>query len=349
MLDGVVLDQNLFLLTVHRQFNRLLSDLALSSDIAPFLKEVIGTVERFLPGCKVSILTLNKEHNTLHSGAENNLPDFYNDAIEGVKIGENVGSCGAAAFLNKPVIVENINSHANWQPYLALTQQANLHACWSIPFTDSYKEVMGTFAIYHHEVKSPTEAEIEVVKVAALITSVAMEKLKLEEQLIFSATHDELTRLHNRAFLNEAGENFLSLCARNEMNCSVLFMDLNKFKRVNDELGHKAGDELLVHVAKIIQKQTRKSDISARFGGDEFIIIMENTSEDDGESVAKRIHNAIMDSVSENILALHFGMSIGVARMSAYEKLSLKKLINIADEAMYFAKQNDLGVYIKRV
>ena len=168
-----------------------------------------------------------------------------------------------------------------------------------------------------------------------------MEKLKLEEQLIFSATHDELTRLHNRAFLNEAGENFLSLCTRNEMNCSVLFMDLNKFKRVNDELGHKAGDELLVHVAKIIKKQTRKSDISARFGGDEFIIIMENTAEDDGESVAKRIHHAIMDSVSENILALNFGMSIGVARMSAYEKLSLKKLINIADEAMYFAKQND--------
>ncbi|RXE96961.1 hypothetical protein D9981_11260 [Pseudoalteromonas phenolica O-BC30] len=55
------MDQNLFLLTVHRQFNRLLSDLALSSDIAPFLKEVISTVERFLPGCKVSILTLNKK------------------------------------------------------------------------------------------------------------------------------------------------------------------------------------------------------------------------------------------------------------------------------------------------
>lgn len=341
------MDQNVFLLTAHRQFNRLLSDLALSSDITPFLKEVINTVEHFLPGCKVSILTLNREQNTLHGGAKNNLPDFYNDAIEGVKIGENVGSCGAAAFLNKPVIVENINSHANWQPYLAITQQANLHACWSIPFTDSHNEVMGTFAIYHHEVKSPTEAEIEIVKVAALITSVAMEKLKLEKQLVFSATHDELTRLHNRAYLNDAGESFLSLCARNEMNCSVLFMDLNKFKCVNDELGHKAGDELLVHVAKVIQKQTRKSDISARFGGDEFIIIMENTSENDGESVAKRIHQAIMDSVSENILALNFGVSIGIAKMSENEQLSLKKLIHIADEAMYFAKQNGLGVYTK--
>jgi diguanylate cyclase (GGDEF)-like protein len=345
----VGLDQNLFLLTVHRQFNLLLSNLALSSDIAPFLREVIKTVEHFLPGCKVSILTLNREQRTLHSGAENNLPDFYNDAIEGVKIGENVGSCGAAAFLNKPIIVENINKHDNWQPYLALTQQANLHACWSIPFTDSKKEVMGTFAIYHHEVKSPTEAEIEIVKVAALITSVAMEKLKLEERLIFSATHDELTRLHNRAYFNEAGESFLALCNRNKVNCSVLFMDLDKFKRVNDALGHKAGDELLIHVSRVIQSQTRNSDISARFGGDEFIIIMENTLENDCECVAKRIHQAIMDSVSEKILALNFGVSIGIAKMSAHKPLSLKKLINLADEAMYFAKENDLNVYTKNV
>ena len=340
------LDQNLFLLTAHRQFNRLLSDLALSSEISPFLNEVIKTVEQFLPGCKVSILTLNREHNTLHSGAKNNLPDFYNDAIEGVKIGENVGSCGAAAFLNKPVIIENINSHINWQPYLALTQQANLHACWSIPFTDSYKDVMGTFAIYHHEVKAPTEAEIEIVKVAALITSVAMEKVKLEEQLIFSATHDELTQIHNRAYLNEAGENFLSLCARNEMSCSVLFIDLNKFKRVNDELGHKAGDELLVQVANVIKEQTRASDITARFGGDEFIILMENNAANEGEKVAKRIHYAILEAVSSSITSLGFGVSIGIALMSSHEQLSLKKLIHVADEAMYFAKENNLGVYV---
>ena len=339
------LDQNLFLLTAHRQFNRLLSDLALSSEITPFLNEVIKTVEQFLPGCKVSILTLNREHNTLHSGAKNNLPDFYNDAIEGVKIGENVGSCGAAAFLNKPVIIENINAHINWQPYLALTQQANLHACWSIPINDSYKDVMGTFAIYHHEVKAPTEAEIEIVEGAALITSVAMEKVKLEEQLIFSATHDELTRIHNRAYLNEAGENFLSLCARNEMSCSVLFIDLNKFKRVNDELGHKAGDELLVQETNVIKEQTLASDITARFGGDEFIILMENNAVNEGEKVAKRIHHAILEAVSSSITSLGFGVSIGVALMSSHEQLLLKKLIHVADEAMYFAKENNLGVY----
>jgi diguanylate cyclase (GGDEF)-like protein len=341
-----VLEQNLLLLTVHRQFNRLLSDLALSSDICPFLYEVIKTVEHFLPGSKVSILTLDQAQGTLHSGAKNNLPDFYNEAIEGVEIGANVGSCGAAAFLNQPVIIENINTHENWAPFLELTQRANLHACWSIPFSDSHKNVMGTFAIYHHQPKCPTKAEIEIVEVAALITSVAMEKLKLEKQLRFSATHDELTRLHNRAYLNDAGEKFISLCARKDLNCSVLFIDLDKFKRINDAFGHKVGDELLVDVSKTLIIETRDSDIVSRFGGDEFIILMEHTSELDGEMIAKRIHTAILNSVPEKFLALNFGASIGVALMLSNNSMTLKKLINLADSAMYYAKQNQLGVHV---
>lgn len=334
------------LLSAHRRFNHLLSVLALSADIQPFLTTVISSVEEFLPGCKVSILTLNRETNTLHSGAENNLPEFYNEAIEGVEIGENIGSCGAAAYLNKAIIVEDINTHPNWQPFLELTKKANLHACWSVPFCDSHSNVMGTFAIYHHEPKAPSEVEREIVNVAALITSVAMKKRELEEKLRFSATHDELTGLFNRSYLNNVGDSFISLCLRNNLNCSILFIDLNKFKRVNDMFGHKKGDLLLSQIAKIIQKQTRSSDIAARFGGDEFIIIMENSNDRDGKTVAKRIQKSILESISAEILALDFGVSIGVAMLNNQQQ-TLNQLINAADQAMYTAKRNNLGVYCK--
>lgn len=338
------LNEQQLLLAVHRRFNHLLRVLALSADIQPFLKTVIETVEEFLPASKVSILTLNRENETLHSGVSNNLPEFYNQAIEGVKIGKNVGSCGAAAFLNQPVIVENINTHPNWQPYLALTKQANLHACWSLPFCDSRGEVMGTFAIYHHEVKAPTEAEQEVVSIAALITSVAMEKRLLEERLRFSATHDELTGLFNRTHLNNVGDPFIALCSRKNLNCSILFIDLNKFKRVNDVLGHKAGDNLLRQISHLLLEQTRSSDIAARFGGDEFIIIMENTGNRDGKKVAERIHQSVLNAVSADILALEFGVSIGVATLQNKQQ-TLNQLIISADKAMYHAKRNKLGVY----
>ena len=334
------------LLSAHRRFNQLLSGLALSADIPPFLSTVISSVEEFLPGSKVSILTLNRETNTLHCGVKNNLPGFYNDAIEGVEIGENVGSCGAAAYLKKAVIVENINTHQNWQPYLALTQKADLHACWSVPFCDAHNNVMGTFAIYHHEPKAPSETEREIVNVAALITSVAMEKRELEAKLRYSATHDELTGLFNRTYLNNMGDSFISLCLRKNLNCSILFIDLNNFKHVNDKFGHDNGDTLLSQIAGVVKQQTRSSDIAARFGGDEFIIVMENTNSRDGETVAKRIQNAILDSVSSDILALGFGVSIGVAMINN-EQQSLNKLINIADQAMYHAKRNHLGVYCK--
>lgn len=333
------------LLSAHRRFNHLLSALALSADIQPFLSTVISSVEEFLPGCKVSILTLNRDTNTLHSGAKNNLPDFYNEAIEGVQIGENVGSCGAAAFLNKAVIVEDINSHPNWQPFLALTQKANLHACWSIPFCDSHSNVMGTFAIYHHEPKKPSDVEREIVDLAALIASVAMEKRQLEEKLRFSATHDELTGLYNRTYLNNVGDSFISLCLRNNLNCSILFIDLNKFKRVNDKFGHKKGDWLLSQISEIIKQQTRSSDIAVRFGGDEFIIITENSNDCDGITVAKRIQTSILESVPTEILALDFGVSIGVAMLNN-EQQTLNQLINAADKAMYTAKRNNLGIFI---
>jgi diguanylate cyclase (GGDEF)-like protein len=332
------------LLSAHQRFNTLLSDLAIRSDITPFLNQVILSVEEFMPSCKVSILTLDADTQTLHSGASNHLPAFYNRAIEGIAIGEHVGSCGAAAYLNQAVIVEDINTHPNWQPYLALTQQANLHSCWSVPFSDSHNNVMGTFAIYHHEPKCPTQVEQEIINVAALITSVAMEKVKLEAKLRYKATHDEVTGLHNRAYLNDIGESFISLCHRKRLNCSLLFIDLNNFKRVNDKLGHKAGDELLVEVAKIIKNQTRSCDISARFGGDEFIVLMENTKKLDGQEVAARIHTLISNIANDAILELGFGASIGVSTLEK-EQLSLNQLIYRADQAMYYAKQNSLGIY----
>ncbi|PSV28556.1 diguanylate cyclase [Photobacterium sp. GB-72] len=342
--DMPIVKKESILLSAHRKFNLLLSDLVLSSKIEPFLEQMVDMVESFLPGSKVSILTLNQQQGTLHTGIKNNLPDFYNEAVNGIKIGKNVGSCGAAAFLNKTIIASNINEHPNWKPFLAVTQKANLHSCWSVPYTDSNSNVLGTFAIYHNEPKSPSDIEEEIVNVAALIISVAYEKLILEEQLRFSATHDELTKLHNRTYLNEVATKFLSLCLRKNLKSSLLFIDLDKFKLVNDNLGHKVGDDLLVLVSDVISQQVRDCDIASRFGGDEFIIVMENTHTRDGTQVANRLHDAIMAKVPSDILDLGFGVSIGVAT-STEENQALDQLIQKADQAMYHAKQHRLGVY----
>ena len=104
------------------------------------------------------------------------MPAFYNEAIEGVEIGEKIGSCGAAAYKKERVIVEDINSHENWAAFLELTQKANLHACWSEPILSSNKEILGTFAIYNNSPKAPSSFELKLISSYANLASIAIEK-----------------------------------------------------------------------------------------------------------------------------------------------------------------------------
>jgi diguanylate cyclase (GGDEF)-like protein len=328
------------LLDAHRKFNTLLRDLALGIDIETFMLQVVKTVEECIPHSFASILHLDPNTKTLHSAAKNNLPEFYNQAINGIEIGPDIGSCGAAAFFKKSVIASNINTHPNWQNYLALTQQANLHACWSIPILCSKKQVLGTFAIYHQTPISPSPEALEILDIAALVVSVAIEKQELEARVTYAATHDELTGLYNRNYLNHAGEALLSISKRKQQPLALLFLDLNKFKRVNDNLGHKDGDILLKQVAEEIQNSIRPSDIAVRFGGDEFIILMLIENQQESEIVAQRIQTTIKNNINKAILDLGFGVSIGIASNTENYQLTLSKLINMADKAMYDSKKH---------
>ncbi|WP_170940612.1 sensor domain-containing diguanylate cyclase [Pseudoalteromonas sp. NBT06-2] len=330
------------LLEAHRKFNSLLRDLALGIKIDTFIQQVVETVEECIPHSFASILHLDPKTQTLHCATKNNLPDFYNQAINGIEIGPEVGSCGAAAFLKEPVIASNINTHPNWQNYLALTQQANLHACWSIPILCSKKKVLGTFAIYHQKPTTPEPEEREILDIAALVVSVAIEKQTLEEQVTYAATHDELTGLYNRNYLNQAGEALLSLSKRKQQPLALLFLDLNKFKLINDNLGHKRGDILLKQIAEEIKLSIRPSDIAVRFGGDEFIILMLLDNIEESTLIAKRIQKNIKNKTNNTILELGFGVSIGIASNTNNYKSTLSKLINMADKAMYYSKKHQL-------
>lgn len=330
------------LLEAHRKFNTLLRDLALGIETDTFMHQVVKTVEECIPNSFASILQLDPKKNTLHCTTKNNLPDFYNQAINGIKIGPEIGSCGAAAFLKTPVIASDINSHPNWQNYLTLTQKANLHACWSIPILCSKKKVLGTFAIYHRTPTTPLPEEREILDIAALVVSVAIEKQELEAKVTYAATHDELTGLYNRNYLNQTGEALLSISKRKQQPLALLFLDLNKFKHVNDNLGHKQGDILLKQFSDEIKKSVRPSDIAVRFGGDEFIILMLIEDSNDSEYIAKRIQSIIKNKIDKEILALGFGVSIGIASNVNNYKLSLSKLINMADKAMYHSKEHRL-------
>jgi signal transduction histidine kinase/ActR/RegA family two-component response regulator len=111
------------------------------------------------------------------------LPDFYNEAIEGILIGDGQGSCGTAAFRGERVIVEDIPTHPHWAAFKDLAGKAGLASCWSEPVVDAKGKVLGTFAIYHATRSHPTEADLRMISQAATLAALAIQKRRADQEL----------------------------------------------------------------------------------------------------------------------------------------------------------------------
>ena len=172
------------------------------------------------------------------------------------------------------------------------------------------------------------------------------ERKQTEDKLQHDAMHDVLTGLPNRAlFLDRLNLALARRSRRRDQSCGVLFLDLDRFKEINDVLGHAAGDVLLGAVAERLRAALRPHDSAARLGGDEFAVLVENIlSAGDLEIVASRVLPEMerpFDIFGHSVQA---GASIGVA-MAGPEHTSAELLIRDADFAMYRAKQAGGGRY----
>ena len=174
------------------------------------------------------------------------------------------------------------------------------------------------------------------VKIAHDIT----ERMRLDEAMKQRAFSDELTQLANRASFGDHLRRTIAHAKRHpEGRFAVIFLDLDRFKIINDSLGHEAGDRLLVHVARVLERCVRPDDIVARFGGDEFTILLPNLHhEAEAIRVAERIHAALSHPVTlgdaEIVTTASMGIAIG---LRAYE--TAEQVLRDADTAMYEAKE----------
>lgn len=167
------------------------------------------------------------------------------------------------------------------------------------------------------------------------------ENMELLEQ---SAIKDQLTGIYNRRYLMQEGKKLLEACIRGNQPCSVLVIDIDNFKNVNDTFGHSVGDIVLKHIAEIISNNVRDSDIAVRYGGEEFIVLTTNSSAQDSAKLAERIRLSVLKQLfQDRQILLNCTVSIGVAEYSReyfYGTNALEDVIERADKAMYRAKQN---------
>ena len=172
------------------------------------------------------------------------------------------------------------------------------------------------------------------------------EQKHAEQRISHIAHHDSLTGLANRLLFNDRLGQAISIAKRHKRQLALLYLELDKFKPVNDILGHDAGDQLLIQVASRLREQVRASDTVARIGGDEFTVILNDIPRREGvASVARKIIGAIalpfqLGSAGH---AVHIGTSIGIAVYPG-DAHDHQSLIKLADAAMYSAKTGGAGL-----
>jgi diguanylate cyclase (GGDEF)-like protein len=184
---------------------------------------------------------------------------------------------------------------------------------------------------------------------AALANALRFEEGRaFEERLAYQASHDHLTGLPNRALLEESGHRVLAAERHHDRLSAVLFLDLDRFKQVNDVLGHATGDKLLVQVAERVTALVRPVDVCARVGGDEFVVLSGgHRSVLTVLALAYRLRSAIHRPFQVDDLTLDVEVSIGVS-WSPDDGQDVDSLLQHADVAMYSAKRSRAGVVLYR-
>ena len=169
------------------------------------------------------------------------------------------------------------------------------------------------------------------------------ERIKLEEQLTHQAFHDSLTGLPNRSLFRDRLDQALARAKRSGEFIAVLLIDLDGFKQVNDSLGHDAGDQLLSEVARRFKHIVRESDTAARFGGDEFALLLECVTEREVVAFAQRLLDGVAETVAIAGREISLGASIGIVLDPGAGHS--EELVRDADVAMYAAKDAGRGRY----
>ncbi|MFQ3204822.1 MAG: diguanylate cyclase (GGDEF)-like protein/PAS domain S-box-containing protein [Pseudoalteromonas tetraodonis] len=460
------------------QQQSILSKIALGAPLDEVLENICLSIEELIEdsSAKCSILTLKGEQ-LFHSAAPN-IAQGYCQAINGVKIGPTVGSCGTAAYEKKRIIAADISTSPLWDDYRALALSYGLRSCWSTPIISTKSDILGTFAIYHDSAKSPTPQDLELIDFFVDFTSIALEKhtesLRLNallfelqqsnekfkaftkvlpdltlilseegeytnvygtanESLYLSQEHvinqnvrdimppedanpilavidktlqtnevqvfeyqlnikgkqltfegrtaplesyqpnnpslrhvvwmardisnrkaaeeevqrlaffDPLTNLPNRRMLNDRLSMYVERIKQSHHSGALLFLDLDNFKRINDSLGHNAGDEILVELSQRLTAILNPADTLARVGGDEFIILIEHVGDShmqansESELIAKKVQSVFYEKFEVGDLAFQVSCSIGICLINTSNAITAN-ILKFADTAMYRSK-----------
>jgi diguanylate cyclase (GGDEF)-like protein len=323
--------------TLLERLSRIQRSIVQRAALADVLESIVDGAAELL-GDEVVGLRLVEPHDPMQMAlvASAGVPEEMMDALRRAPVGDGVG--GRAIIEGGLVVDDHYQDSAHG---LALYRDDGLQAAMAAPVHENGVPVGSLVVASHTPGRSYSTSEQEVLVSFAEHASLALTDARNFEDAMHQAFHDSLTGLPNRALFLDRLDHAEARSARTGSPVAVLFLDLDSFKKVNDRLGHVAGDELLVLVSGRLRRCMRPSDTAARFGGDEFAMLLEDMAPEASPAiVAKRVLHELSEPFTIQGQEVLISASIGIA--STRDRAS-DDLLRNADLAMYRAKSEGKG------
>jgi diguanylate cyclase (GGDEF)-like protein len=285
------------------------------------------------------IFLLDRQTNDLVLKAHRGVSEQFARHVERMSVGE--GFARRAAQSRKPVVVRNLPPDAEFAKMLLEHEGVQSLAAIPIMVKDRF---LGVMNLVGGSQRDFTDQEVRLLEAIANQIGVAVENAQLYEQAVELAFTDGLTGLYNRRYLMEQIEREFSRAQRAGVPLSVIMIDLDGLKRINDRFGHHQGDAVLKEIGRIIKVNTRLSDVAARWGGDEFMLLTPETDSGSANKIGDRIrsqverYRPVMDGNRERV-SVSVGIASCPADVSRPSSAKITELLQRADEAMYEAKR----------
>ena len=353
--------------------------LAIGLPLKNVLSLIIKLTETTAPGMLSSILLLDHETKQLKGGAAPSLPNDYNDAVDGLEIGEGICSCGESAYTGKTVIVDDINVHPTWAnpDKIALAKNAGLRACWSEPIFSSDRQIIGTLAMYYREPRKPNQADLDLLKSTAHIAGIAIERRLTEEALqkseeryrsLFEKMEEGLVLSDAKGVIHMINPQFANMTGYSEKELvgkvgREFLLSRSEHERVKDkltesksQLGQSFESEIVTKNGKTVYVNVSRSLIYNSLG--EFSGIMSlitditfkkqqeiqvlNALLDGQEKERKRISQELHDGLGQRLAGLM--MNLVALNQPNQNQEAYNRLVAITEEAIseYRAISHDL-------
>ena len=243
-----------------------------------------------------------------------------------------ISFCGHAILGNDPFIIPDTTKDNRFYDNPLVLQDPNIRFYAGCPIRSLNGSKLGTLCILDNQTRELSADDIKLLNDLALMVENELAAVEL-------ATTDDLTNIPNRRGFMLIAQNTLNLCARKNLDASLVFIDLNNFKIINDQFGHIEGDRALILFAKLMKKSFRESDVYARIGGDEFVVLFVDTSKKYAEITMKKFQQELEFINKKHNHNFILDFSYGIVQINPKKDNKIENLLLKSDNMMYKQKK----------